>query len=244
MAELNKKIGNYTITDKTVDQFIAGMPREQQTYAGVPQFRQQIEERLEEICLFAMFGEELKMDETETYAEAMEVSRRDILGQMAMAGLLKDVSVSEEEAKAYFEKNPSEFATEAKAKAKHVLVEEEAKAKEIKEEIVSGAKTFEEAAKAYSTCPSSQRGGDLGTFGKGQMVKEFEEAVFTGELNTVIGPVKTQFGYHLIWVDEVNQGNVPAYDEAKDQIRTKLINKKQQEAYQNKLDELRGKYIK
>ncbi len=67
---------------------------------------------------------------------------------------------------------------------------------------LSGEKVFEDAAKEFSTCPSGQRGGDLGEFGKGQMVKEFEDAAFAAEIGHVVGPVKTQFGYHLIKVEE------------------------------------------
>ena len=172
------------------------------------------------------------------------MAKRDILSQIAMADLLKEIKVADEEAKEYFEGHSKEFATKASATAKHVLVDDEDKANKIKEEIESGAKTFEEAAKEYSSCPSAQKGGSLGTFGRGQMVKEFENAVFDGELNKVIGPVKTQFGYHLIWVDDKNEGEIPEYEKAANQVKSYLVNKKQQEAYQNKLKELREKYCK
>ena len=212
MSETNTKIGNYTITDVDIDTFISGMPQEQQMYRSMPEFRKQCEERLEEICLFAMYGEEEKKDETEMFKTSMVMAKRDILSQIAMADLLKDISVTDAEAKEYFLGHSKEFASKASATAKHVLVDNEDKANQIKEEIESGAKSFEDAAKEYSTCPSAQKGGSLGTFGRGQMVKEFENAVFDGELNKVIGPVKTQFGYHLIWVDDKNEGEVPEYD--------------------------------
>ena len=244
MSEVNTKIGNYTITDVDIDTFISGMPQEQQMYRSMPEFRKQCEERLEEICLFAMYGEEEKKDETEMFKTSMVMAKRDILSQIAMADLLKDISVSDEEAKEYFDGHSKEFASKASATAKHVLVDDEDKANKIKDEIESGAKSFEDAAKEYSTCPSAQKGGSLGTFGRGQMVKEFENAVFDGELNKVIGPVKTQFGYHLIWVDDKNEGEVPEYDKIADQVKSYLVNKKQQETYQNKLKELREKYCK
>ena len=85
----------------------------------------------------------------------------------------------------------------ARAAARHILVDSEAKCQQLKQEIESG-QDFADVAKAHSTCPSGRSGGDLGEFGRGQMVKEFDEVVFTGELNTVHGPVKTQFGYHLL----------------------------------------------
>ena len=85
------------------------------------------------------------------------------------------------------------------ATARHILVESEAKCLQVKTEIEAGA-DFAEAAKKYSSCPSRMQGGDLGSFRPGQMVKEFDEVVLSGDLNKVLGPVKTQFGFHLLEV--------------------------------------------
>ena len=85
----------------------------------------------------------------------------------------------------------------AKASARHILVDSQDKCEELKKEIVGGA-DFAEVAKMHSSCPSGKEGGSLGEFGPGQMVREFDEVVFSGDLNTVHGPVKTQFGYHLL----------------------------------------------
>ena len=85
----------------------------------------------------------------------------------------------------------------AQGSARHILVDSEAKCNELKAEI-EGGKDFAEVAKQHSSCPSGRNGGDLGTFGQGQMVPEFDKVVFNDELNKVHGPVKTQFGYHLL----------------------------------------------
>jgi peptidyl-prolyl cis-trans isomerase C len=85
----------------------------------------------------------------------------------------------------------------ATAAARHILVPDEAKCLELKAQIEGGT-DFADAAKEHSTCPSGAKGGDLGSFSKGQMVPEFDQVVFNDELNTVHGPVKTQFGYHLL----------------------------------------------
>ena len=84
-----------------------------------------------------------------------------------------------------------------RATARHILVNSEEKCQALKQEIADGT-DFAEVAKQHSTCPSGKRGGDLGEFGPGQMVREFDEVVFSGEVNKVHGPVKTQFGYHLL----------------------------------------------
>ena len=86
-----------------------------------------------------------------------------------------------------------------KASARHILVDTETFAQELKEQIEDGA-DFAALAKEHSSCPSGQRGGELGEFGPGMMVREFDEVVFSAELNKVQGPVKTQFGYHLLEV--------------------------------------------
>ncbi|NOZ22344.1 MAG: peptidylprolyl isomerase [Planctomycetes bacterium] len=85
----------------------------------------------------------------------------------------------------------------AKARARHILVESREKCEEIKVQIANGT-DFAEMAKQHSQCPSGQQGGDLGEFSPGQMVKEFDQVVFSEEVGKVHGPVQTQFGYHLI----------------------------------------------
>ncbi len=86
-------------------------------------------------------------------------------------------------------------------RASHILVKDQKQAQDIKTRIEAG-ESFELLAESYSQCPSKEQGGDLGWFGKGQMVKPFEEAAFSQAVDTVSAPVKTQFGYHLIKVTE------------------------------------------
>ena len=89
----------------------------------------------------------------------------------------------------------------AKANARHILVESEEKCEGFKQQILSGA-DFAEVASEHSTCPSGKNGGELGEFGPEQMVKEFDEVVFSAAINEVHGPVKTQFGYHLLEITQ------------------------------------------
>lgn len=85
----------------------------------------------------------------------------------------------------------------ARASARHILVETQDECEDIKKQIEEGA-NFAEMAREYSKCPSGEKGGALGEFSPGQMVREFDEVVFSGDLDKVHGPVQTQFGYHLI----------------------------------------------
>jgi len=86
-----------------------------------------------------------------------------------------------------------------RASARHILVASKETCEKLKADIEAGA-DFAAVAREHSLCPSGRQGGALGTFGPGQMVREFDEAVFSGEVGKVLGPVKTQFGYHLVEV--------------------------------------------
>lgn len=87
----------------------------------------------------------------------------------------------------------------ARAEARHILVDNEDLCEQLKTQIAEGA-DFAEVAKEHSTCPSGASGGELGSFGPGDMVPEFDQVVFSAPVNEVQGPVKTQFGYHLLEV--------------------------------------------
>lgn len=89
----------------------------------------------------------------------------------------------------------------AKASARHILVPTEEACLGLKQDIENG-KDFAEAAAEHSTCPSGRSGGELGSFSPGQMVKEFDEVVFNEAVGVVHGPIKTQFGYHLVEITE------------------------------------------
>ena len=161
----------------------------------------------------------------------MEAVKRELLGQYALTQEIKDIQATKEECEAYYNEHKEMFVKEAKATAKHILTETEEESKKVLGEIESGAKTFEDAAKEYSTCPSKAQGGSLGTFGRGQMVKEFDEAVFNAEVGKIIGPVKTDFGYHLIRVDELTGGEQSEFAEVYPQIMQQLTTEKQNKKY-------------
>ena len=86
------------------------------------------------------------------------------------------------------------------ASARHILVETEEECLKLRGMILNEGKEFSDLAQIYSNCPSKDQGGDLGQFGPGMMVKEFDEVVFKAEINSLRGPIKTQFGYHLVEV--------------------------------------------
>ena len=159
---------------------------------------------------------------------------------------------TDEEVAAYYEQNKERYGHPAQLRARHILLkvepsttpEEKAamrkKIEGLREEIVRGdGLTFEDAAKANSNCPSAAQGGDLGFFGRGQMVAPFEEAVFKLEPGVVSDVVETQFGYHIIRVEERREAQTPPLDEVKERIRQEMHNRGRQDAQRQLVEELR-----
>ena len=230
------------ITQSEFDWFLKSLPGDRQQFINNPRFKEQCLQQLIALRLFAKMGEALKLNETEEYAEILENSKRDILAQMAMTQYMKDVEVKDEDVKKFYEENTEKFVKAPTCTAKHILTEKEEECVALLDAINKGEKTFEEAAKESSTCPSGKNGGQLGAFQKGQMVKEFEDAAFEAEIGKVIGPVKTQFGYHLIVVEAKTEAEQVPFDEVKENIKRSLVQKTQNEAYQNKIEELKAQF--
>lgn len=236
-------VGGEEITQELFDTFLQGVPQQQQAYLSNPQFREQCFEQLVQLFLFAKKGEEDKLEETEEFQKVITNAKRDILAQMAMRDVLKTAEVSDEEVKAFFEENKEKYKKGETVRAKHILVASEEKCNEVLAKLQNGEKTFEEAAQQYSTCPSGQRGGDLGEFGKGQMVPEFEKAAFEAEIGQIVGPVKTQFGCHLIKVEAKNEAKAAIFEETADSIKKTLLQEKQNKVYADTIRELKAKYM-
>ncbi|MBT2662912.1 peptidylprolyl isomerase [Bacillus sp. ISL-45] len=152
------------------------------------------------------------------------------------------IDVSEDELKTYFEENKDSFDQKEQVKASHILVEDEATAKKVKEELDNG-KNFAELAKKYSTDTSNaDNGGDLGYFGKGEMAEEFENAAFALETDAISEPVKTEFGYHIIKLVDKKAAKAAKFDDHKGEIKELLFDQKIQAEYPNWLEEKKAEY--
>lgn len=144
--------------------------------------------------------------------------------------------VTAEEAKKFFDDNPQYFEQPEQIQASHILIKteglDEAKKAEAKTKIegllkeVKAGKDFAELAKTNSDCPSKERGGDLGLFGRGQMVKPFEDAAFAMKVGDVSDVVETQFGYHIIKLTDHKEAKKYTFDEMKSKITDELNRQK------------------
>lgn len=235
-------VGSYEITEKELNEIISKYPADRKMMFESEQGKKQLLEQMIQFELLNQFGKELKLEETNEYKETVARLSKEILTQMTISKVLADITVTDEEAKKFYDEHQEQFTEQPTVSAKHILVESEEEANKIKNEIEDGTMTFEEAASKYSSCPSKEQGGNLGAFGRGMMVPEFEEAAFAAEIGKLTNPVKTQFGYHLILIDEKNEGKVKAFDEVKDAVVQQLIQERQQRKYLDVLKELEAKF--
>ena len=173
------------------------------------------------------------------FKEELQKLKEDLLANFAITKAVENVKVTEQDVKDFYENNKEKMINPETVSASHILVEDEEKAKELLEEINSGKISFEECAKANSSCPSSQNGGNLGQFTKGQMVPEFDNAVFSMSVGEISGPVKTQFGYHIIKLNSKNEAAEIPFEDVKDSILVQLTTEKQQAAYKSKVNQLK-----
>ena len=235
-------VGTATVTESEVRELLTALAASGQNYDN-PQGRSIILEQLIANKLLLLDAKKNMYEYDPAFKAQMAKVKDDMLIKFAMAKTFESVKpASDDEAKAYYEENQDKFAAGDSVNASHILVDTAEKAAEILAEINSGSTSFEDAARKHSTCPSSENGGNLGEFTRGQMVPEFDAAVFTMNVGEIKGPVKTQFGYHLIKLNAKNEGKTYAYDEIAPQIKEIMAKEKQQKAYQSKINQLKILY--
>ena len=241
--EGNKVLANVNgrdITAKEVIDFINSMgPQGEQFHS---------EDGIHRVCdelinqeLFYLDAIKNGFEQEEAFKKELEVLIESALKNYAVNKILSEAKVTDEDVKEYYDSHQEHFKTPEEISASHILVDDEKKAKEIRQEIIDG-KSFEESAIENSNCPSGKNGGSLGRFGRGQMVKEFENAAFDLDIDELSEPVKTQFGYHIIKVNDKFAPSTKPFEEVIGQIKGQLLALKQQELYLNKAVDLKEEY--
>ena len=235
------RVNGQPITEADIDAALVGMGAKGERY-NTPDGRKMVLEQLINKKLFLADAAKNLYEYDPQFKAEFQKLKEDMLANFAIAKAVDGVRVTDEEAKKFFEENEKDLNAGESVSASHILVDSEEKANEIKAEIESGAVSFEDAARKYSSCPSSEQGGALGEFTRGQMVPEFDEACFSMKVGELRGPVKTQFGYHLIKLTDKKEAAPLKYEEIADQIKQKLLTDKQQAAYRSKVNQLKILY--
>ena len=234
---LNKKdktilrVGSTKLTMKQLDERIETMPEAYQGYYKTEQGKKILIDNLKKNYLLYEYAKEQKFENNKDVLAQLDEAKKQIMVAIFLQeNIEKKVNVKNPDVKKYFKENKEEFKTDEQVKAKHILVKTEEEAKEIIVKLAKGEE-FVLLAKEFSTDPSAKtNNGDLGWFSKGRMVKPFENAAFDlkkGEYTK--NPVQTPFGWHIILVEDKKEAKELTFDEAKEDLKVSLVQKKQKE---------------
>lgn len=240
------KVETQEIKEKDIDQVIQMIGPQGAMMYDNEQGRKAILDELVAARLFSLMGAKQGLDKTPEFKEALANFASQALAKAAIENSLKDVAVPDEDTKKFYDGNPEQFTTPEEIRVRHILVSDDVTSadtiKLVQAELKKGT-SFDVLAQKHSICPSAPQGGDLGFFGKGQMVPEFEEVAFAMKnLGDVSDPVKTSFGWHIIMLEEKKPSATMGYDEVKLQISQYLANEKKAKKYQEELESLKKEY--
>lgn len=235
-------VNGIAITENEVNEIIAGLGPRGQAYNN-PEGRQAVLGQLIASKLLLIEARANLYETEPAFKAELARVRENLLISYATDKAVSGVTVTDSEVEEYYNANKQRFMGEESVNASHILVSDEATALELLKKIKAGEISFEQAALENSSCPSGQNGGNLGNFGRGQMVPEFDEAAFSmaeGEISDK--PVQTQFGYHLIKLNSKKPSEIMPFAELAPEIKEALLQQKRQKAYESKINQLKILY--
>jgi len=232
---------NITVSDEEVDQEIAKIKE---------QVGDQARSSGQDMSNQEAYEQALKQNNI-TEDQLREDIRENLPVQKVQERVTGDAAPSDKEIQNYYEKNKeAQFTTPEQRCVRHILFnkDQKEKAEDVKQKLENGG-DFAKLAKEYSQDPgSAEKGGDLGCLGKGETVPEFEQAAFGAKQGEIVGPVKTEFGYHILKVTDVKTEQARSLQEVESQIRSQLATEKQSEAFNKWIEEQKKerdvKYLK
>lgn len=230
------KVGDSKITAQDIEDKLAAMPAQYKEYYSTPEGKRQLIENLKKELLILELSKKEKYDTNKDVLEQMTKVRNQVMVAIYLRDKIeKTISVSEGDARKYYTEHKDEFKTKDQVKARHILVKTEEEAKHLISKLDKGA-NFGDLAAENSLDPSGKSSkGDLGWFAHGQMVKPFEAAAFGLAKGAYTkSPVQTQFGWHVILVEDKKAEQDLSFDETKEDIKNFIAQKQQKE----KLDEI------
>ncbi len=231
-------VGGNPIYQSEVDEVVMAYATRGQNY-DTEQGRAMVLDQLIGKKLLVLDAKKNLMEHNAEFKAELEKMKNEMLANFNISKALEKVEVKDEELKEYYDENKAQFVRGETVAASHILVDDEDKAEKIMASIEAGEISFEDAARANSSCPSGQNGGALGEFTKGQMVPEFDKAVFSMEVGEMRGPVKTQFGFHVIKLTAKNEASEMSFEEVKEKLANAMLQEKRQQAYESKINQLK-----
>jgi peptidyl-prolyl cis-trans isomerase C len=216
------------------------LPGPSRVYLSSPDRKRQFVDNLIVNDLMFEQGRKLGLADDPDITRQVDDFRERLVVQRVMRDLRKRPEVSDDEAKQKYDANPNLYST-TQIRASHILVKDEATAKAIREQLVKNPDSFADVAKEKSTdLGSGRRGGELGLFGPGRMVPEFEVVAFALKPGEISEVVKTQYGWHVIKVTDRKEGTVRPFEQVKAQIKSQLANQRLQAQLDQYMNDLRA----
>ena len=230
--------GQKLTSDEVVKQ-LEQMAPSARTYLSNPERKRSFVENLIMNDLMFEEGRKLGYVDNPEIERQVDNLRKRLVVQRVMSKYQTPPAVSDEEVRKYYDDNPSLYST-TQIHASHILLKDEETAKQVLAEVKANPEKFADIAREKSTdTVSASKGGDLGTFGQGRMVPDFELVAFALQPGQISEVVKTQYGYHVIMVSERKEGERRPFEQVKEQIRTSLRNKALQDQVRAHLDQLK-----
>jgi peptidyl-prolyl cis-trans isomerase C len=228
-AKIVAKVGTLEITDKDVDTRLKQLPPQYKaSYASEAGRKMLVEQLVQEKLIYLQARSE-NYDTNALVLTQLEKAKQRLMVGQYIADVFKKIQVTEDELKIYYDNNKAMFVQKEQVKAKHILFKTQEEAVGAKARILKG-ESFEDVAKELSIGPSAPKGGDLGWFEKEQMVPEFANSAFSLAIDEISDPVKTQFGYHIIKVDEKKAAGTKSFADARAEMERTLTGNKQKES--------------
>lgn len=252
-----KKFGDMTITEHEYQIALQRVPADSQEFYKSPEGKEELLKSIMMVRIMAAEAKKENLDKQKEFAEATTLLvERELANYFVKVNFVdKEVTVTDEEIKAEYEKNREKYKVGESVRASHILIpvdekmgDAEKAAQKAKAEAIlvkAGAQgaDFAAMAKEFSSCPSKENGGDLGYFTRGEMVEEFETAAFEGEAGKVLPKVvQTSYGYHIIKVVDKKGAGYKEITDVKEELKESLINEKRMALYTNMLADFEKRY--
>ncbi len=243
------KIGDKKITVAEFERFISSFPPDKQKLlVENPKNNETLLRRIVQVKALSDIARSRGLDKDERVRQQIDYYADEILAQEFLRQEVAKINITEEDVKTYYIANEKSFKFPEMVKARHILIkadksaseEEKKKARGKAEDLLKKIRAGEDFAKLaaeFSDDPGSKaKGGELGFFGRGKMVKPFEEAAFSLNPGEVSGVVETTFGFHIIKVEEKKEAGVEPFETAKEKVRLKLVDEVTRERTKDVID--------
>lgn len=236
--EMVEQYGAATVEQLIADKIVASEAKKEKVTISDKELNEEVDKLKE-----TYGGEEVFNQMLESNNTTVNALKEDIKNYLTIRKLLEpQIEITNEEMQTYFDENKDSFGEAEQVKASHILVADEATAKEVQQKLKDGA-DFADLAKEYSTDEGTkENGGELGFFARGTMVTEFDDVAFALPVNEISDPVKTEYGYHIIKVEEKKEAVEANFDDSKASIKNTLIDQKMETEYSTWLEAKKKDY--